>query len=51
MMSPYRSAETGEYVDERYAKAHPDTTVWEDEETPKDEASQETKDTPQVQEG
>ena len=49
-MSPYRSAVTGEYVDERYAKAHPDTTVWEDEDKPKDEA-QEPQETSQVQEG
>lgn len=28
---PYRSAVTGEYVDEEFAKANPDTTVWEDQ--------------------
>jgi hypothetical protein len=28
---PWRSAITGEYVEDEYAKAHPDTTVWENE--------------------
>jgi hypothetical protein len=31
---PYRDAQTGEYVDEEYAQAHPDTTVHEDDDTP-----------------
>jgi hypothetical protein len=43
---PYRSAVTGGYVTEEYAKRNPDTTVWEDE-PPEDKTDDTPTDTQQ----
>jgi hypothetical protein len=45
---PYRSAETGEYVDEEYAKANPNTTVWEEDFSHEDKTDDVTSDTEQA---
>jgi hypothetical protein len=42
---PYRSAVTGEYVTDEYAKSNPDTTVWEEE--PEDKTDDAAADTEQ----